>query len=360
MQNTETKASGGPLQVQPPTQAAASTSQAPVDEARREMHHAEKKASGSPPQVQPKGNKKGQARKLGIMVVLAPPKTAWAFKCPRFELLRHALQSFDKKVNQGLKTKYPALILHENYTEEDKASLREVVSEATQLQFRSVDLGPPVGITQEQLAEWIPKKPGTKTVGYRRMCREWSGPFQNFKELDAYEYYMRMDDDSLWAGQLPFDPFVRMKERNLTYAYRVGFHDPSSRKSVWQCTKTFFKNRKMPLDVLKHYGWLGNMKGIADEEYNGMAPYNNFHVSRVDFWRSKEWTQYFQSIDKESGGFMRYIMGDANVHAMAIGIFMKKKDIKLFPDLPIKHNKNEDKSYPPKRWGKDCMTFAPV
>ena len=52
------------------------------------------------------------------------------------------------------------------------------------------------------------------------MCRLWSGRLQQMELFREYEYYMRLDDDSLLLEPFTFDPFVRMKEQNLTYAYR--------------------------------------------------------------------------------------------------------------------------------------------
>merc|ERR1712098_882837 len=105
----------------------------------------------------------------------------------------------------------------------------------------------------------------------------------------------------------------------MGYAFRRVFYDPKDRKRLWEITKLHFRKEGVPLEGLREQGFLGNMKGIPDDEYNCWAPYNNFHVSRVDFWRAEPWNKYFQTIESEHG-FMKFVLGDANVHAMALGL----------------------------------------
>eukprot|EP00746_Dinoflagellata_sp_MGD_P132032 gnl/MRDRNA2_/MRDRNA2_65764_c0_seq2.p1 gnl/MRDRNA2_/MRDRNA2_65764_c0~~gnl/MRDRNA2_/MRDRNA2_65764_c0_seq2.p1 ORF type:complete len:196 (+),score=27.30 gnl/MRDRNA2_/MRDRNA2_65764_c0_seq2:107-694(+) len=186
------------------------------------------------------------------------------------------------------------------------------------------------------------------------MCQMWSGGIQNLKELDAYEFYMRMDDDSLWDADVNFDPFKRMKEKNLSYAYRTMFVDPRGTVGLWESTKKHFERIKkaVPFSNLRYFKCLSG-KGL----YNGAAPYNNFHVSRTSFWRSSEWNHYLQTLE-EDHVFMQECAGDANVHVMAMGAFMEKGTTEIWKKMPVKHNNNDLPGYPPKSWGPDCRTFS--
>ncbi len=49
-------------------------------------------------------------------------------------------------------------------------------------------------------------------LGYQSMCRLWSGRLQNMPFLQAYQYDLHIDDDSLLVKDLEsFDPFQRMQ-----------------------------------------------------------------------------------------------------------------------------------------------------
>lgn len=300
--------------------------------------------------------------------------------------MRHAVQTYDRYVNQALGTNYPALILHEQqaYTRKDMESVRTVVSRSTRIIFKTVELGPPPGLTREQCMHWVNKTKvngegiaKNKPLGYRRMCREWTGPFQNLPELSEYKYYMRMDDDSFFVREVPFDPFKMMQKKKLTYAYKSLFTDARKASKLWEITLRHFgvkpENENKNKGIEKEKGWKKNantgtipravfktlqMFGKdGTDTYNGVAPYNNFHVSSVDFWRTKQWAQYFQVLDQPlENVFMKHCVGDANVHALAMGLFMRYNEIALWPDFPVKHNANEA-HYPPKAWGKACQNF---
>merc|ERR1711985_220873 len=122
---------------------------------------------------------------------------------------------------------------------------------------------------------------------------------------------MRMDDDSIWDADVGFDPFKKMQKNNLTYVYRSMFTDARGLTPLWRVSVEFFEKRKRPFpyNAMKYF----KMTGGRPSKYNGAGPYNNFHVSRVDFWRSKDWQSFFQAMEKEQL-FMKHCVGDANVH----------------------------------------------
>merc|ERR1711904_278655 len=111
--------------------------------------------------------------------------------------------------------------------------------------------------------------------------------------------------------------------------------------------------RPFPYNAMKYF----KMTGGRPSKYNGAGPYNNFHVSRVDFWRSKDWQSFFQAMEKEQI-FMKHCVGDANVHGIAMGAFMRGQGLGTdrWKSFPVKHNSNEYKGYPPKDvWGENCV-----
>ncbi len=53
--------------------------------------------------------------------------------------------------------------------------------------------------------------------------------------------------------------------------------------------------------------------------YNLYVYYNNFELSRVDLWRTKEYTDYFLELDR-SGGIFRYRWGDAPIRTISLAL----------------------------------------
>merc|ERR1711871_634555 len=159
------------------------------------------------------------------------------------------------------------------------------------------------------------------------MCRDWSGPFQNIPELSKFEYYMRMDDDSFWEKDIGFDPFKRMKDQKLIYAYKKKFHDPRGQKSLWHVCKLHYGKKQVPQGGFRNFGFMGGPGAM--NSYNGQGPYNNFHVSRVDFWKSRPWKEFFSTLESDDA-FMKYCIGDANVHAVAMALFMPHNKVQIW------------------------------
>ena len=56
------------------------------------------------------------------------------------------------------------------------------------------------------------------------------------------------------------------------------------------------------------------LKGIG---YNHYSLYNNFELSRVDMWRSREYEELFHSLDR-AGGIFLHRWGDAPIRTLAL------------------------------------------
>ena len=54
-------------------------------------------------------------------------------------------------------------------------------------------------------------------------------------------------------------------------------------------------------------------------------------------------------------GFFKYRFGDANVHAIAMGMLLQPNEVGVWGNLPYAHNTNDMKLYPPYHWESECM-----
>lgn len=292
---------------------------------------------------------------IGALVFLAPQRhegSIWGID--RFCLLMRAIRSVDMYLNSKFGP-YPIHVLVAKdyqldpkrldgvYTEDDRALIRRWAPHSliifVEIEMYSGDALEP-GTNRDKILDWRRGLEGAvegRDLGYTSMCRLWSGRLQSMSFLDNYTYYWRMDDDSLLMAPLPFDPFERMQRRNLIYAYRRVASDQWGVEKLWEVSKAYIDSNRTNLPFVE--------RRAGQVRYWGTQPYNNFHVSRVDFWRSETWQKIWKDYNNQHL-FFKYRVGDANVHAMAI-MTMDSNKFEVWPKFPYVHNSND---YGP-RWG---------
>lgn len=293
----------------------------------------------------------------GAIVFLAPQRhqgSLWA--TDRFCLLLRAVRSVDQHLN-ALFGPYPIFLLvaRDNeldplgkdaaYTSEDR-SLLEKWAPRSKLIFVEIDMYSKEALepntTVDQITNWRAGNEGAikgRDLGYQSMCRLWSGRLQRMPFLENFDYYLRMDDDSLLLADFEWDPFLRMKSEGLTYAYRRNAVDMWGIDELWKVARPYIDLQRENLPFA--------IRGDHDEEkedderysYYGEQPYNNFHISDLSFWRSSQWTNMIEDMD-DRHLFFKYRVGDANVHAMAI-MMMEEKSFATWPETPYAHNSND-------------------
>jgi alpha 1,2-mannosyltransferase len=72
-------------------------------------------------------------------------------------------------------------------------------------------------------------------------------------------------------------------------------------------------------------------------EYNGLHFWSNFEIGDLNWFRSQEYNDYFEFLDKR-GGFFYERWGDAPVHSLAVGMFLKVEEIHYFGDIGYRHD----------------------
>lgn len=209
-------------------------------------------------------------------------------------------------------------IFHEDYTEEDIADLPPV-REFVRVDFSGFDdiYNPAVG-----------------RKGYLMMCRFFSGILQATPQLQSYSHYMRLDDDSFFLEPYITESHVRETMLTRDYVFRSLFHETKSQQGLYDFTLRFLmRNGVNPLRLRQIQASLVTRKIVTAEGiYTGLAPYNNFHVSRLSLWRHPLVTKYIQEIESV-GGILRHGWMDANIHAMIVFVFPYIISIRVVQDL---------------------------
>ena len=98
------------------------------------------------------------------------------------------------------------------------------------------------------------------------MCKLWSGRLQQMQFLQSYEYYLRMDDDSLLTEPFAYDPFLKMRQRSLLYAYRRAAHDTWGIEQLWNIARPH-----VAAQFDKLYGNTNNLTSSNNSDSSQMA-----------------------------------------------------------------------------------------
>jgi hypothetical protein len=139
------------------------------------------------------------------------------------------------------------------------------------------------------------------SLGYRSMCRFFSGEVFNRPELLQYEYVLRLDTDSVIIN-LPFDPFDVMVAIEADYGYRLLCNDHP------QCYVDYYKCFKSVVEGLGHtYSFPENRRG--------WVYFTNFEVMRLSAFRSPLHQKVYDGLEK-TGGFYVHRWGD-HIHRYA-------------------------------------------
>ncbi|KAK7208028.1 putative alpha-1,2-mannosyltransferase [Myxozyma melibiosi] len=270
---------------------------------------------------------------------------------------------------------YPYLFLNDG---DFNSTFREGVQNVTESVIEFGQISPdlwefPDWADQEEIAEGIALQ-GDRAImyggmaSYHHMCRFYSGKFYKHPMLAKYEWYWRVEPDVKYFCDITYDPFVYMQEHGKVYGftivikelidtipnlfrYAAGFRRSRNitSKGMWEVFLTDEEKekaekkekenaKKKPYD---HEYRLRDPPDIDPESMNG-EKYNlchfwsNFEIAKLDFFRSKEYEDFFQYLDR-SGGFWNERWGDAPVHSLAAGIFLAPEQVHYFRDIGYRH-----------------------
>ena len=207
---------------------------------------------------------------------------------------------------------------------------------------------------------------------YHHMCRFQSGFFYDVDALKDYRWYWRIEPDVEFTCDIPYDPFRQMATHNKTYGYtvalwEVGSTAPSLFRTV---SKYYSKHRREMLayqDPASHaheshpLSWtamhdaswapwpvrnllmpwffrrgLFHSRNSGGDVWNFCHFWSNFEVADLEFFRSKQYRDFFEYLDR-SGGFYYERWGDAPVHSLAASLMLRPEQLHHFSDVGYYH-----------------------
>jgi mannosyltransferase len=198
--------------------------------------------------------------------------------------------------------------------------------------------------------------------------------FYHHELLRKYDWYWRLEPDIKYFCDITYDPFIHMERHNKTYGFTIAvkelretvpniwryasaFKRMNNIKSqgLWEMfvekpkvedqeemPKTSRKSKKpVPQELLEPETDTNDLPKIdpetmEGESYNMCHFWSNFEIARLDWFRSKEYNDFFELMDR-SGGFWMERWGDAPIHSLAAGVLLGPQDIHYFRDIGYRH-----------------------
>ncbi|GAA5971693.1 hypothetical protein JCM11641_000687 [Rhodosporidiobolus odoratus] len=200
----------------------------------------------------------------------------------------------------------------------------------------------------KEMPDWIDKDKATKAINemgqkpipyggsvpYRKMCRYQSGFFWRHPLLDDLEYYWRVEPSVKFFCDVDYDVFKLMKDQKKKYGFTVSLYEyRDTITTLWDTTREFIDKNSHFLAKPNMMNWLSNDSG---KSYTLCHFWSNFEIASLDLWRSEAYRAYFDYLDK-AGGFFYERWGDAPVHSIAAGLFLKPEEFHFFQDIGYRH-----------------------
>lgn len=275
-----------------------------------------------------------QPRANAVFVVLARNK--------ELDGVIQSVRSIERHFNRWFH--YPYVFLNDGEFEDN---FKDTISNYTtgRVQFGKIDpsmWGYPDWADHDVALEGI-RKQGDAAImyggmeSYHHMCRFYSGFFYKHELLQQYDWYWRLEPEIKYFCDITYDPFLHMATTNKTYGFTIAVkelretvpnifryasaykrkHNLES-KGLWEMflesspedegdQSVAANEQSLPEDVLRTEP--GHSKSVEidpeameGERYNMCHFWSNFEIARLDWFRSKEYEDFFQMMDR-SGGF---------------------------------------------------------
>lgn len=252
-----------------------------------------------------------------------------------------SLRNFEQRFNKRFR--YPYVFLNDKpFDDLFKESIKGVISKGSQAKV-TFGLVPaehwsyPPWIDQSLAAEKRKELARKKVFyggseSYRFMCRYFSGFLHKHPLLLGYDYYWRIEPDVEFFCDIDYDVFKFMRENQKLYGFVIAM--PEIMETVPTLWNTIMEKQKLVAVDKQLLSYFGNPED--PNGYNGCHFWTNFEIANMEFFRSPEYQKFFDNLE-QSGGFFYERWGDAPVHSIAVGLFLRLDQVHYFEDIGYKH-----------------------
>jgi len=205
------------------------------------------------------------------------------------------------------KYRYPVIIIIESdFTDSYKSQIKNSVNLDIDLQFSNISFNIPEHHKKYNVQDILLTHNGCHKwpIGYRHMCRFWTGEFMNFSDINKYEYIWRMDSDAYLTSPIEYDIFKFMEDNQVVYGFSNYTQDSDEVcMNLYKFCCEYFKNSSC---------W---------------SPYLMYttHVEIINIPKLKqsEYYNFYKEVDN-TPGFYLHRWGDAPLRLIGITNFNLK------------------------------------
>lgn len=274
--------------------------------------------------------------------------------CRNWELddILSSMRSLEDRFNKYYH--YPWTFLNdEEFTQEFKDWTSAMASGKTEYGLvNPEDWNTPGFIDQEKYNQCLQEYEEKRVLygsskSYRNMCHYNSGYFFRQELTLKYDYYFRVEPGVEYYCDFQMDPFKLMKDQKKKYGFIVSFYEyPNTIPTLYENVKGFMEkypehlNPNSAIDFITNRDTVGenslHIDEMGAEEYNMCHFWSNFEIGDLNFFRSKEYIDFFEYLS-ETGGFYYERWGDAPIHSIAVALLLDKDEIFHFEDVGYYH-----------------------
>ena len=241
----------------------------------------------------------------------------------RKNLIKECLTQFDKNYNR--RYNYPILIFYHGNTYDD-TSLRKSISDinpSTEVRFHQIEAKIPEHLEEKDMFWNYPnnyaRSFGKRRIGYLHANYFWNN-FMNYEELSEFDYLHRIDDDSWFKQEIPFNFFEEIDNRSGYFGTALTwnhFHlnHLETRVNLFEWIKSYVNKYDIHVknDTLRE-----SLLGPTDNEKFHTLRWNcgNCNIYNRKMFNTPEWKRYLTEFNQHGGGY-RYRWVDIEV----IGLF---------------------------------------
>lgn len=262
--------------------------------------------------------------------------------------------------NYNDKYRQPIVIFHEgDFGVPDQ---REVAKGRAEIQFQQIEFRIPDYLDASTVpAMWVSAagpKYGAWNLGHRHMCRFYALQLFEVARDMGFDWVCRFDDDSMLHSPINYDLFKFMRSRGLDYGYRVDSQEPA-RLSVGfgEMVTNYIREHTISPTFWPEHLWqdgatarwrnrvlrmfCGRFPLLRNElrepgAYDRWGYFNNFFISRVDFWMSEPVRGFLEQVDRMGGIYVNR-WNDLILQSAAVQVFLEKAKVHKFTDWTYEH-----------------------
>ena len=242
-------------------------------------------------------------------------------------------------INYNNEFKHDVIIFYDNKYPFSESDIKDITKNRKEIKFQLI----PDKLWCPPECDELKNNPDPKkwtdpkfSIGYRNMMRWYGILIYEYLTQLGYEWYMRMDDDSLLHSRIEYDLFKFMHDNQYEYGFRNYCNDHIYVSSgLIEFCKDYCDNDNITPTFLNRYGF--DNKISTTNKHNILGYYNNFLISKLSFWMRDDVQKFIKHYDNSGYQYTRR-WNDLISQAVTVQIFMDRNKVYHFNDWCYEHS----------------------